>query len=454
MRGKNRTAVASIVAATALVLLKLTTGIATGSLGLVSAGIESSGDVIAAILTFFAIRLAGKPADEEHQYGHARAENVAALGEAAILIGGGIFVVHQANNQLTSGGTHELTAAWYVFAVLAIAIVIDVSRTLTSLRTAREYNSAALRSNAFHFGADLAGTFAVLVGLVLVRAGYQRADAIVALFIAVLIFSAAARLVLENVRSLMDTASTTAREAARRAIADIEPAVELGRLRIREAAGQYFADVVVRVPATAALAEGHAAADAVEHALESALPGADVVVHVEPNDDPASEVEQVLGAALSVPGVREAHNVTVLRVGEQLEVSLHLKVPADTTLAAGNALVRDVQQSITQRLPNVTRVQTHLEPLEPPLEAEPVTADTDTEQTIQRLVHETADVDPHLLRLLRADNRLLLFLAVTLPDDITVAEAHRIASTIEQKIHNQLPQIDEIVLQTEPSTGT
>src|SRR3954468_3973629 len=99
--GQIRTVLASIAAATVLVVLKLGTGLLTGSLGLVSAGIESSGDVIAAVLTFFAVRLGGGPEDEEHPYGHRRAENLAALGESAILAGGGIVVVVEAIRRLT-----------------------------------------------------------------------------------------------------------------------------------------------------------------------------------------------------------------------------------------------------------------------------------------------------------------------------------------------------------------
>src|SRR5215470_13928999 len=102
-RGQSTTALVSIAAAAFLVVLKLGTGIVTGSLGLISAGIESSGDVVAAVLTFFAIRLGGRPADESHHYGHRRAENLGALGEAAILAGGGVFIVTEAIGQLTSG---------------------------------------------------------------------------------------------------------------------------------------------------------------------------------------------------------------------------------------------------------------------------------------------------------------------------------------------------------------
>ena len=114
-----RTALVSIAAATVLVALKLGTGIVSGSLGLVSAGIESSGDAVAALLTFFAIRLGVRPADVEHPYGHRRAENLAALGEAAILIGGGIFVVIEAVSSLVDGHS-ALTPRWYVYVVIAM----------------------------------------------------------------------------------------------------------------------------------------------------------------------------------------------------------------------------------------------------------------------------------------------------------------------------------------------
>ena len=187
--GEARTALVSIGAAALLVALKLGTGIVTGSLGLVSAGIESSGDVVAAVLTFFAIRLGVRPADVEHPYGHRRAENLGALGEAAVLSGGGIFIVIEAIARLTRGG-HALDARWYIFVVIGIALLVDVSRIGVSLRTARRYKSAALRSNAFHFAGDMAGSVAVLAGLVAVSAGFHQGDAIAALIVAALIFAA------------------------------------------------------------------------------------------------------------------------------------------------------------------------------------------------------------------------------------------------------------------------
>ena len=107
---RGRSTLVSVAAATLLVALKLGVGLATGSLGLISGGIESSGDVIAAVLTFFAVRLGGRPADLEHPYGHRRAENLGALGEAAILLAGGVLVSVEAITRLTGGASRSAGA--------------------------------------------------------------------------------------------------------------------------------------------------------------------------------------------------------------------------------------------------------------------------------------------------------------------------------------------------------
>src|SRR5205823_12520625 len=148
-------------------------------------------------------------------------------------------------------------------------------------RAARRYSSAAFASNALHFASDLGGSTAVLVGLLLVRAGYQEADSIAALFVACIVLAVAVRLMRRNVDVLMDRVPADAEETARRAIAAVRPPVELRRLRMRQTAGRHFADAVIGVSYDAAVGQGHAAADAVELAVHAALPEADVVVQGE-----------------------------------------------------------------------------------------------------------------------------------------------------------------------------
>ena len=165
MSPQRRTALASVIAAVALMAIKLGTGLASGSLGLVSEALHSGTDLVAALLTLFAIGYAGKPADRAHPYGHGKAEHLAALAEAAALALVSIAVGALAVARIAGKIQITTDAAWWVFAAVAVVIAIDVSRTAVSLRAARRYGSPALSSNALHFGSDLAGTLAVLAGL-------------------------------------------------------------------------------------------------------------------------------------------------------------------------------------------------------------------------------------------------------------------------------------------------
>src|SRR6185436_6274438 len=226
MTPQRRTALVSIGAAGALVALKLGTGLASGSLGLVTEALHSGTDLVAALLTFFAIGVAGRPADSSHPYGHGKAEHLAALAEAGVLLLVSLAVGALAVGRLAGWIDIETSTAWWVFAAVALVIAIDISRTAVSVRAARAYSSPALSSNALHFGSDLVGTLAVLIGLVAVRAGWPAGDSLAALFVAFLVVTAAARLIRRNVDVLMDRAPADAVLAAREAIATLDPHVE------------------------------------------------------------------------------------------------------------------------------------------------------------------------------------------------------------------------------------
>src|SRR5215217_3343999 len=229
MHPQRRTALVSVFAAVVLVAIKLATGLATGSLGLVSEALHSGTDLVAALLTFFAVGVAVRPADVSHQYGHGKAEHLAALGEAAILALASIAIVAFAVLRLTGISEERVDVTWYAFAVVLAVIAIDMSRMVVSSRAARRFHSEALRSNAIHFGSDLAGTLAVLFGLVAAAAGYPNADSVAGLFVAALVLLAAGRLMRRNVDVLMDRSPADALEAAGQAISGLQPHVDLRR---------------------------------------------------------------------------------------------------------------------------------------------------------------------------------------------------------------------------------
>jgi cation diffusion facilitator family transporter len=447
MSALRRTALVSVVAAAALLAIKLVTGIAAGSLGLVSEALHSGTDLVAALLTFFAVGYAVKPADEGHPYGHGKAEHLSALAEAAVLAVVSVAVGGLAVSRLAGWLEGEPEPAWWAFAAAGLVIAIDISRTLVSYRAARRHSSAALLSNALHFGSDLAGTVAVLLGLVAARAGWPEGDAVAALFVALLVVTAAGRLMATNIAVLMDRAPAGAVDAAQAAIEGLTPPVALRRLRLRQAGGRTFADVVIGVSPGAAVGQGHAAADRVEAAVQGALPDADVVVHVEPMGEEALLRERVHAAAMGVSHVREVHNLSLIDTGDGIEVSLHLKLPGDLRVDEAHAIADRVEAVIAGTSTDISTVQTHIEPLAEQATGAQVLRD---EQEIRDIVRRITGTEPRVLRFLTTDEGLVLFLTLAVDGAESLAAAHERASRVEVTIHEAHPEIAEIIAHTEP----
>jgi cation diffusion facilitator family transporter len=443
---QRRTALTSVIAASILIAIKLAAGLPSGSLGLVSEALHSGTDLVAALLTFFAVGVAVRPADEAHPYGHGKAEHLAALAEAGFLALVSVGVSALAVARLAGWVELEVDATWWAFAAVAAVLVIDAYRTSVSLTSARRYRSAAFSSNALHFGSDLAGTLAVLAGLVAASLGWAHGDSLAALFVAALVLAAATRLMRTNVDVLMDRTPAAAEQQARAAIEAVEPPVDLRRLRLRQAGGRHFADVVIRVSSGAAIGQAHAAADLVEDAIRAVLPDSDVVVHVEPSEDAALR-ERAHAAALAVPRVREVHNLTVLDVAGTTEISLHLKLPGELALDEAHAVAESVERAILAAVPEAADVHTHIEPLGEEGIGEEVEADA---ATVERIVVEATGAPPRTLRFLHTDAGLVAYLTLAMESSESLAAVHERASLIEQRIHKAVPEIADVVVHTEP----
>jgi cation diffusion facilitator family transporter len=447
MSPQRRTALVSVGAACLLVAIKLAAGLGSSSLGLLAEAAHSGTDLAAALLTFFAVSVAVRPADRGHPYGHAKAQNLAALAEAGFLVAVSIGIAVLAILRLADVVEFNVDPTWWTFAAIGLVLVIDGSRTAVSLRGARRYRSDALLANAVHFASDFAGTLAVLAGLAMAAAGFPAGDSIAALFVSALVVAAAIRLAQQNVDVLMDRSPEADTRRARTAIARLDPPVELRRLRLRRAGGKHFADVVIGVAPGAAIGQGHAAADRVEQALHDALPEIDVVVHVEPRGGEGGVRERALAAALTVSEVREIHNLSVLDVEGSIEVSLHLKLPGDLSLDRAHGIAEQVEEAIHNQVPEVRTVRTHLEPLAETAAGEEVDIDP---AVIERAVRDEDGVEPRELRCVRTDDGIVVFLTLALGGGESLADAHGRASAIEERVREAVPAVTDVVVHTEP----
>jgi len=199
-----------------------------------------------------------------------------------------------------------------------------------------------------------------------------------------------------------------------------------------------------------AVIEGHQAANMIEAAIESALPGSDVVVHVEPRRSGLDLRDRVLAITLAEPLVKEVHDIMIFEHNGSVSVSLHLKFPTDLDLRTANDVARRIEQSIDAR-PGVSEVQTHLEPLERPLIARPASTSADLEaiREIERVVLERTGSEPCGTRLLSTEAGHVIFLTLALDTETSLVDAHRLASDLEEQLRQRLPDIADVVVHTE-----
>jgi cation diffusion facilitator family transporter len=452
-RATQRTAAISVAAAVFLVTVKLATGLATGSLAFIAEAAHSGTDLIAALLTLFAVRVAVRPPDREHHYGHGKAEHLAALGESAFLMLVSLFIGIESVRRLIDGSNgHYIEVTWWALTVLGVVIVVDASRALVSFRASRRYGSAALAANALHFTSDLAGSIAVLVGLLLVRAGEPSADAVAALFVAVLVVIAALRLAKRSVDVLMDRAVADADDRIRAALAQAEEQVEVRRVRVRQAGGRHFVDLVVGVPMDAGVTQAHTVADRVEEVVEKALGGADVVVHVEPTEAEGGIREQATAAAGAIPEVREVHNVRVMRLPEGYELSLHVKLPRDLSLDDAHGVVERLEERVRAEVPELKMVHTHIEPLaRTDWASAPASDDTAVERAaIESAVKRYTGAAPLDVAFRDGEQGRVALVTVSLPGEQPLPSAHQHAGAIEEAVRERCPSLADVIVHTEP----
>lgn len=448
MSTARRTALLSFLAALALVAAKLLVGLATSSLGILAEALHSGLDAVAALLSLYAVGVAERPPDEQHQYGHGKAQHLAALSEAAILAAVAIWIGFEAVMRLRSGGG-DVQPEWYAFVLLFGVLIVDAARWSVSFRTGTRERNAALLASAWHFASDFAGTTAVLIGLALVSAGYPRADAVAALTVAALVLVAAARLAARNVDALMDRApSGLDRQIGQ--IAQAVPGVaEVRSVRVREAGGESFADVVIGVSRLEGLERSHQTMDQVEDAVRSQIGPAQVTVHVEPSTGAEAPNERVAAAALRVPGVVETHNISVLEQGSGgRAITLHVRLPEDMPMREAARTVEQLKREIRAEF-GVARVYAHVEPSA--LGAQPA-RDIGAEQpqlvrAATEAVTRVAGQGAAEVVVYRQGERLLVVTSLRAEPGRSVRDAHVLASRVEDAVRDALDSVDDVIVE-------
>ncbi len=373
-REKTAAALSSVGAAIGLTSLKIIVALLTGSLGILAEAIHSGLDLVAALMTFFAVRVADRPADATHNYGHGKVENLSAFFEAGLLLITACWVIYEAIHRLI---THEGTidASIWAFVIMLISIGVDFTRSRMLLRVARKLGSQALEADALHFSTDIWSSSVVIGGLLIVRltqvfrlpAWLGQADAIAALGVSAIVIWVGLQLAKETIDALLDRAPEELTTQIHQYIHTIPNITEVRRMRMRRAGNKFFADIIIAAPRTFTFEQIHELTKQVERAAMDGARGVspqgdiDVVVHVELAPSPQETVTEQIHYLAELQGVH-AHDIHVREVdGGRLEADFDVEVQADMHLSEAHAVASRLEQAVLQGNEQVRRVTTHLE---------------------------------------------------------------------------------------------
>lgn len=288
-REKRMAALSSVAGAVGLTTFKIIVGLMTGSLGILSEAAHSGLDLIAALVTFFAVRYADKPPDQRHRYGHGKLENLSALIETLLLLATCVWIIYEAIRRLFFE-TVKVDASVWAFLVMFVSISIDYSRSRILKRAARKHNSQALEADALHFSTDIWSSSVVILGLIGVRLGgsmshlkfLEKADAAAALGVAVIVIVVSVRLGKRTLEGLLDAAPAGLVEDIQRTVEALPGVIDCHHIRVRTSGPRVFADIHVTMDGNQSLNTAHALTDRIEQAVRQINPEIDVTVHAEP----------------------------------------------------------------------------------------------------------------------------------------------------------------------------
>lgn len=441
-------ALGSVGIGVVLVLAKLIVGLLTGSLGILSEAVHSLFDLAASIFTLFAVRTARKPADREHPYGHGRTENLAAFAEGMLLLIIAVLIGSEAIRRLVVGGP-PVDPTGYAFALLIGTVIIESGRALVMRRVGRAVASDAMLADSTDRLADVIANMGVLVGLAGVRMGLHWADAAAALLVALVIIRAAGLLTWRSGDILIDRAPAGAEEQLRRAISEVEGVREVRSVRVRRSGPNLIGDASIATGRMLSVEAASALVKAVKAGARQVLPRLDLAVAVEGQQQQGDIVERIHAAAARNGGVRDLHNVTVEREADgSLHLTMHAKLPGDQNMANASRTSRALERSIRDELPEVTRIDIHLEPMEPQVvPGQDVTA---RNQQLAARIRKVVESHPEVRRCVDVElsdrrNQIYAHVVAEVAGEMSLEHAHKIESELEEMIRREIPEAHEVV---------
>ena len=464
---KRLAALSSVWAAVFLTAMKLAVGLTTGSLGILSEAAHSALDLLAAGVTYFAVRFSSLPADQRHPYGHGKMENLSALVETVLLLLTCFFIVHEAVNRLFFH-PRDVEVTWWSFAVMAVSMVVDLTRSRMLKRMAEKHRSQALEADALHFSTDVWSSAVVMVGLGCVGlAGFmpadspwrgllERSDAMAALGVSAIVVWVSFNLGRRAVDVLLDGGAEGLTGQVRRAVGQVPGVQGVSQVRTRLSGSSAFVDLTVDIAAKTSFEEAHIIGTRAEEAVRRMHPGADVVVHLEP----ARQAQSGLFETVRLLAVRRGlsvHGLQGHQTGAGLHLEMHVDVPESMTLAEAHTLVSALEDDLRREHRGPLSIASHIEPVGDSdlSQASVPQASKEVTAAIHTLLPKVSGVsDCHGVLVHRLGGQFSVSFHCRMDPGLSIAQAHERTAKLENLLRAEVKDLGRVVIHVEPKEAS
>ena len=465
MTPKEKVAFFSVIAAIGLVVTKITVAVMTNSLGILSEALHSSIDLIAAFVTLGAVRMADRPADADHNYGHEKVESLSSLFETALLFVTCGWIVYEAIHRLIL--PVEVDVTYIAIGVMLFSIVVDYTRSKALHKMAKRYNSQALEADAIHFSTDLISSVVVIFGIIVTMAAtsgtipieFRAFDSISALGVGAITALIGYRLWKRSIYTLMDGAPEGISELVSSEAMNIREIRGVTQVRVRDTGPKVYIDCTVFIDKVVPLEQAHRVTDEFTNRIKKRVDNAVIMVNAEPYCvEPTDLVDRIRAEAANYEEIKTVHNINVSEfdsdVGEDLEIDFHLELDGDLSLEKAHAIATRLENRIKTLDQRITLVTTHIEP-----------ADCHScgqksvhvgEEGISRSIKLLVATFPEIVGVTRIsvqkkEGKIRVGMCCSFGNTRSVKEAHDVAEKLEGVIRAKHPEVEVISIHMEPS---
>lgn len=452
---KEEVTLKSVLASTAITVLKLIVGVVTGSIGILSEAAHSGIDLVATILTFFAVRIGDKPADKRHPFGHGKIESVSALVETGLLFATSGLVIFEAGKKIISG-SFNLEVAWYSFAVMGISIVVDYFRSSALGRVAKETGSQAMKADALNFRADMFSSSVVIIGLIFASLGLPIADAIASVGVSIFIVLAGWRLLRQTIDILVDTAPEGLEENIIEITKKIPEVIDVVQVRVRPVGNKIFTDMTIHVSRKYPMGKIQEIRERIIKKIENSIPEVDLNLNIIPlnlDDETIADQIRLVGNNYSLA----VHDISIHNHNQKRYISFDVEIESSTPYGKAHRTIQKLETALIKEIGGSPEILIHIEPQFNESEIVEKSTPKELEKAEKAIRTASAQIKCltgiHNVDIVKYKNKLHITLHCYVDENLSLERVHQANSKLDHSIRKLYPLIEKVTVHSEPKTG-